>query len=73
MKSSIKNQKGFTIIELIIVLLVVVFGGAWFYNIFQLADCDFEADYKCEVVHGAGFIVPPAAVVTVWFDDDSEK
>jgi len=39
-------------------------------NGYKLAGCDFEPSYKCEVIHGLGVIVPPAAFVTVWFDDD---
>ena len=40
----------------------------WGVNIYKLINCDFEAPYKGEIVHGIG-IIPPAAFVTVWIDD----
>ena len=43
------------------------FNGVKFFN------CNFESDYKCEVIHGIGLAIPPAALVTVWFDDYAEK
>lgn len=42
---------------------------AWVFNIIALTECDFAAPYKCEVIHAVG-IVPPAALVTVWFTSD---
>ena len=44
----------------------------WIWNGVKLASCDFESDYKCEVIHAIGVVIPPAAYITVWFDDDSE-
>lgn len=52
---------------------LVLFFGSWFVNFYKLIQCDFEPDYKCEVVHAVGVFIAPAAVVTVWIDDDSEK
>ena len=65
-----KYQKGFTLIELIIVFVIVIGGGSWVWNAVKLASCDFESNYKCEVIHGAGLVVPPLAIGTVWFADD---
>lgn len=42
---------------------------AWPMNAYRLTLCDFEAPYKCEVIHTIGVVVPPAAVVTVWFGE----
>jgi len=53
--------------------VIVVFIGAWIYNLNQLLDCDFESDYKCEVVHIAGVLIPPVSLVTVWFAVDPAK
>ena len=53
--------------------LLVGFAGVWIYNLNQLMDCDFEEDYKCEVIHIAGVLVPPASIITVWFDVDPAK
>ena len=44
----------------------------WIWNAAKFASCDFESNYKCEALHGIGVFVPPAAYVTVWFDDDGE-
>ncbi len=41
----------------------------WVINLTQLTDCDFEPDYKCEVIHGVG-LIPAASLITVWFDTD---
>lgn len=41
-------------------------------NAYKLAGCDFESNYKCEAVHSIGVVIPPAAFVTVWFDDDQK-
>ena len=43
--------------------------GSWVGNIIKFTDCDFEAPYRCEVIHGAG-ILPGVALVTAWFGTD---
>jgi len=53
---------------LVIIFVLVV--TPWIWNGFKFAACDFESDYKCEVIHGAGVFIPPAAYITVWFSDD---
>jgi prepilin-type N-terminal cleavage/methylation domain-containing protein len=65
-----KKQQGFTLIELIVVFVIVIGFGSWVWNAAKLASCDFESNFKCEAIHGAGLIVPPLSVVTVWFADD---
>ena len=39
-------------------------------NAYKFAGCDFEANYKCEIIHGIGVGAPPASYITMWFDDD---
>ena len=54
---------------------IVIYGiivTPWIWNAAKLASCDFKSDYKCEVVHIIGVVIPPAAYVTVWFDDDGK-
>jgi hypothetical protein len=51
-------------VQLVVVLIV---GTGWIKNIIKLADCDFEAPYKAEVVHTIG-ILPPVGMVTGWLD-----
>lgn len=65
-----KKQKGFTLIELIVVLVIVIGGWSWIWNAVKLASCDFESDYKCEVIHGVGLVIPPLSIGTAWFADD---
>lgn len=67
-----KQQSGFTIVELIFVIVVFGIGGGWVWNAVKLASCDFESNYKCEVIHGAGLVVPPLSIITVWFADDGK-
>jgi prepilin-type N-terminal cleavage/methylation domain-containing protein len=65
-----KKQNGFTLVELVIVLVLVIGVVPWIWNGVKFLSCDFESDYKCEVIHGAGVFIPPASLITVWFDDD---
>ena len=44
----------------------------WVDNLLGLLYCDFEADYKCEVTHVIGVVIPYAAPITVWFGNDTE-
>jgi hypothetical protein len=71
---NINTQK--SLIKLMWILpTLLVLGGVFSYvgNVIKVTNCDFESDYKCEVIHGVGVIVPPAALITVWFEDDSVK
>lgn len=65
-----KKQQGFTVIELLVFLVIVGGIGGWVWNAVKLASCDFESNFKCEAIHGAGLVVPPLSIVTVWFADD---
>jgi hypothetical protein len=56
------------LILMVVVCLLAV--TPYLYNGYKLAGCDFTSNYKCEVIHAIGVIIPPAALVTVWFDDD---
>lgn len=65
-----KKQRGYTLLDLLIVLVAAGSICAWVWNVVKLASCDFEPNYKCEFIHGAGMVVPPLSIVTVWFGDD---
>lgn len=58
-----------TLIVLIYICFVVAVIGSWITNVVKLTDCDFQAPYKCEVLHGVG-IFPPVALVTAWSGTD---
>ncbi len=49
----------------------ILFGfGAYAVNLYKLTDCDFNPNYKCEVIHTAGVLMPPTSVFTVWYTTD---
>lgn len=54
----------------LLVLILTIIGISWVMNLKRLSACDFNAPYRCEVIHGLG-IVPMFSVVTVWFDSDA--
>lgn len=62
-----KNDTDFLLMVGVIWIILL---GIWIWNAVKFASCDFESDFKCEVIHGAGVFVPMAAVITVWFDVD---
>ena len=53
-------------------ILLILFFAPWCINAYKFANCDFKADYKCEVVHGIGIFIFPASFVTTWFDSDEQ-
>jgi len=53
------------------VIVFVIFSVlSWPINLYRLTGCDFESDYKCEIMHGVGVVIPPSSFITVWFDTD---
>ena len=55
---------------LLLVFIIVLGAMPYVWNGYKLAGCDFEPNYKCEVIHGIGVLIPPASLFTVWFDSD---
>ena len=64
-----KNQKGN--VGVLVLLFIVFMAGSWLVNFYKLTQCDFEADYKCEAIHGVG-IIPWVHVATVWVGTDKD-
>ena len=62
-----KYQKGFTAVEIIIVVLILAVAVGWVKNLIKLTDCDFDAPYKCEIIHTVG-LIPPVGAITGWLD-----
>ena len=54
-------------LKLAALVVVVVVAVGWVKNVIKLWDCDFNAPYKCEVVHGLG-LMPPIGAITGWID-----
>lgn len=48
-----------------IMILAIV---GWVKNIVAFSECDFEAPYECEVMHGIGIPVAPVGAVMGWID-----
>lgn len=66
-----------TRIELMAVITTITISLAitisWCFNVYKFTQCDFKGPWNGEVLHGAGVIMPPIAVVTVWFNDEQDK
>jgi len=50
------------------IAIVALIGSAWVVNLYKLTQCDFAPSWKGEIIHAVG-LIPPAAIVTVWFSD----
>lgn len=51
-------------------IVSLFFIGAYIVNAVKFTNCDFEPDFKCEIIHGVGLIPSPISAITVWFDSD---
>lgn len=58
-------------IEIIVIIVICHVPIVWVWNMAKLFSCDFEPNYKCEIVHGIG-ILPLVSLVTVFADDDGK-
>ena len=56
----------------LVLTMVGMMFSLWVWNFSKLMSCDFEPNYRCEVIHVVGFVFPPLSIITVWFADDSE-
>jgi len=56
--------------EAMFILIAIICGMLWIWNGAKLASCDFEPNWRCEAIHGIGVVIPPTAIITVWFEDD---
>ena len=57
---------------LTILLVAAICFTPYAWNAYKFSNCDFESSYKCEAIHGVGIVIPPTAIVTVWFSDDED-
>ena len=56
----------------VLILFVALQFTSYFVNAYKLTQCDFESNYKCEVIHGLGLIPSPISIVTVWVGTDEQ-
>lgn len=54
----------------VFIAVILIFLVSWVWNVVRFTSCDFESNYRCEVIHGAGVFVPFLSIFTVWFDTD---
>lgn len=59
------KQKGFTVVELVYVILFFFSVISWVVNGYKFTQCDFEAPYKAEIIYGLG-VATPLCLVTAW-------
>lgn len=45
--------------------ILLLLGVGFIKNIIKLIHCDFEAPYKCEIIHIIG-LAPPVGAITGW-------
>ncbi len=53
--------------KLVAAVVMVVVAIGWVKNLIKLTECDWDAPYKCEVVHVLG-LMPPLGAITGWLD-----
>lgn len=53
-------------------ILFAILVTPYLLNGYKLINCDFKSDYKCEVIHGIGAVIPPMAFITAWFGSDDD-
>ena len=65
-----KKQRGFTVVELLIVITMLYGAVSWGKNAYNLTQCDFDPIGKAEFVYTLG-IFTPTFLVTAWvsFED----
>ena len=61
-------KKGWTQIELVVAMVVLLLVGGWIANIVRLAKCDFESPYKAEVVRTIGVFTGPVGSIMGFID-----
>jgi Tfp pilus assembly protein PilV len=62
------TDTGISLIAFLFAITIMGIGmTGWVKNIIKLSNCDFEAPYQSEVIHGIG-IVPIIGAVTGWID-----
>ena len=68
----IKSVRAKVAFVVAVMSIIIAVPAAWCFNVAKLLDCDFETDYRCEVMHTIGVVLPPLSLITVWFGSDEE-
>ena len=71
MKSDTAAAAGIGGVAFVIILACL---AVWPVNLYKLCKCDWSNDnWKPEIIHGIGVVMPPASYVTVWFGTDAKE
>ena len=74
MNKQVINNKGMVVAVALIYIVVLLVGGlGWIFNVIALCKCDFEAPIKEEVIRTIGVFVVPVGMIAGWFDIDSKE
>ena len=62
------SQSGNTLVGAVLVYIVVaiLLGVGWLFNVVRFCQCDFKAPYKAEIIRGVGIVVAPVGGVAGW-------
>lgn len=52
--------------KLPVLILLGLYLSVWVLNLIKFCQCDFDAPWKSEIIHGIGVFLPPTSIVTVW-------
>lgn len=58
-----KNQKGFTLTEVIFVIIIFALAGGWIANIVKLAGMSFDHATGVLILRAIGVFIPPLGAV----------
>ena len=64
------KKNGFTLVELVIVMVFVFGIIPYVMNVVRLVSCDFKAPYKAEAVYGIGLFTPTYLITGFMSIDD---
>lgn len=64
------SDKEALVVGSIVLALISLVAVCYVNNVLDFVDCDFQAPYKCEIVHGVGVVLPPVSVVTTFVGTD---
>lgn len=68
-----KKQKGYTSLELIRVVVMIVCLFGWGLNIKKFISSDFDESYKEEIIRGIGIPVAPVGIIVGFMTIGYEK
>lgn len=59
-----------TVLTIIPLVIILIGGAGWLFNVYKLATSNFEAPYKNEIIRGIGVVVAPLGAVVGYINMD---